>query len=98
MSAAPGIAPSLLAVQVAATAPWALESETPASGIVRRAESIEAAWSIDALAPDYFALLLSAHYLTVATFVPTDVDARIRHHAWVEADRDRLRSQLDTVD
>ena len=26
--------------------------------------------------------LLTAHWATVATFVPTDVDARIRHHAW----------------
>jgi hypothetical protein len=25
--------------------------------------------------------LLTAHFATVATFVPTDVDARIRHHA-----------------
>jgi hypothetical protein len=26
---------------------------------------------------------LAAHYATVATFVPTDVDAHIRHHMWV---------------
>jgi hypothetical protein len=26
--------------------------------------------------------MLTAHYATVATFVPTDVDARIRHHVW----------------
>jgi hypothetical protein len=28
-------------------------------------------------------LRLAAHYATVATFVPTDVDAYIRHHMWV---------------
>ena len=28
-------------------------------------------------------LRLAAHYATVATFVPTDVDAHIRHHMWV---------------
>ncbi len=28
-------------------------------------------------------LRLAAHYATVATFVPTDVDAHIRHHTWV---------------
>lgn len=28
-------------------------------------------------------LRLAAHYATVATFIPTDVDAHIRHHAWV---------------
>jgi hypothetical protein len=27
-------------------------------------------------------LRLAAHYATVATFVPTDVDAHIRHHMW----------------
>jgi hypothetical protein len=26
--------------------------------------------------------MLTAHFATVATFVPTDVDARIRHHVW----------------
>jgi hypothetical protein len=29
-----------------------------------------------------FRLRLAAHHATVATFVPTDVDAHIRHHAW----------------
>jgi len=28
-------------------------------------------------------LRLAAHYATVATFVPTDVDAHIRHHMWL---------------
>ncbi|MGO9710085.1 MAG: hypothetical protein ACLQBL_14555 [Polyangiaceae bacterium] len=94
----PGVAPSVLAAQVAATAPWIVDADAPACAIVRDVESIEAKWRADALASDYFGLLLAAHYLTVATFVPTDVDARIRHHAWVEADRDRLASQLDRVD
>jgi hypothetical protein len=98
MSVAPGIAPSLLASQVAATAPWALDWDAPASAIVRSAESIENLWKGDPLAGDYFAMLLAAHYLTVATFVPTDVDARIRHHGWVDADPERLARQLDAVD
>jgi hypothetical protein len=33
---------------------------------------------------DYFALCLSAHHATVATFVPTDVDSKIRGIAWRE--------------
>ena len=43
-------------------------------------------------APDGFAgvrslrLRLAAHYATVATFVPTDVDAHIRHHHWMAID------------
>lgn len=96
--AAPGIAPTVLAAQVAATAPWIVDVETPPSAIVRDAPGIEAAWKSDALVTDYFALLLAAHYLTVGTFVPTDVDVRIRHHAWFEADADRVARQLDAVD
>lgn len=33
---------------------------------------------------DYFALCLAAHHATVATYVPTDVDAKIRHALWFE--------------
>lgn len=38
---------------------------------------------------DYFALCLSAHHATVATFVPTDVDTKIRGLLWRES-RDPL--------
>lgn len=96
--AAPGIAPSVLATQIGATAPWALDGDAPASAIVRSAGSIEAAWRQDPLASQYFGLLLAAHYLTVATFVPTDVDARIRHHAWASAEPDRLARQIDVLE
>jgi hypothetical protein len=34
---------------------------------------------------DYFALCLAAHWASVATYVPTDVDAKIRHALWFEA-------------
>lgn len=33
-----------------------------------------------------FRLRLAAHYATIATFVPTDVDAQIRHHTWMAID------------
>src|SRR5271170_8135834 len=33
---------------------------------------------------DYFALCLACHHATVATFVPTDVDTKIRGIAWRE--------------
>src|SRR5262249_49667569 len=35
-------------------------------------------------------LRLAAHYATVATFVPTDVDAHIRHHHWMAIDDARV--------
>ena len=34
---------------------------------------------------DYFALCLACHHATVATFVPTDVDTKIRGIVWREA-------------
>jgi hypothetical protein len=45
---------------------------------------------------DYFALCLAAHFASVATYVPTDVDAKIRHALWVEqTDRDELERMRD---
>ncbi len=37
---------------------------------------------------DYFALCLAAHTASVATYVPTDVDAKIRHALWFEGQPD----------
>ena len=94
-----GIAPSVLASQIANTAAWIVDaSDVEPAAIARRAPEIEARWKVDARDVSYFELLLAAHFLTVATFVPTDVDARIRHHAWVEADPALLAAQLDVVD
>ncbi|MBI5363675.1 MAG: hypothetical protein HZA53_10890 [Planctomycetes bacterium] len=35
---------------------------------------------------DYFALCLAAHFASVATYVPTDVDSKIRHALWFGED------------
>ena len=44
---------------------------------------------------DYFALCLACHHATVATFVPTDVDTKIRGIVWRETrDPDVLRPML----
>ena len=44
---------------------------------------------------DYFALCLACHHATVATFVPTDVDTKIRGILWRESrDPEVLRSML----
>ena len=43
----------------------------------------------------YFSLCLAAHHATVATFVPTDVDSKIRGLLWLETrDPDLLRRML----
>jgi hypothetical protein len=44
---------------------------------------------------DYFALCLACHHATVATFIPTDVDTKIRGILWRESrDADVLRPML----
>lgn len=44
---------------------------------------------------DYFALCLACHHATVATFVPTDVDTKIRGILWRESrDLETLRGML----
>jgi hypothetical protein len=44
---------------------------------------------------DYFALCMACHHATVATFVPTDVDTKIRGIVWRESrDPDVLRPML----
>lgn len=94
-----GIAPLVLASQIANTAPWIVEaSDLEPVAIARRAAEIDARWREDPRDGAYFELLLAAHFLTVATFVPTDVDARIRHHCWVEAEPPQLEAQLDVTD
>lgn len=46
--------------------------------------------------PDYFALCIASHHATVATFVPTDVDSKIRGVLWRETrDSDKLREMAD---
>lgn len=96
---APGIAPKLLLEQVMATAPWAfaIEPQLPAAAILGKAKEIDSRWRKGEAGEDYFVLLLAAHFTTVATFCPTDVDVRIRQHAWSELAGKRLSSAMDRV-
>jgi hypothetical protein len=82
-----GIANSALVEQVRNTAAW-LWSEPHAAPLVAIFERAtdepvdEPSGGGDALVHS-LRVRLAAHYATVATFVPTDVDAHIRHHTWV---------------
>lgn len=77
-----GIAPQMLAAQVENTASW-LRSDPRAAHVVEvLARIADAERDKEANGPAYLRFLLAAHFATVATFVPTDVDVRIRHHAW----------------
>ena len=94
-----GIAPTLLLEQVKGTAPWAftLDPPLPAAAVLQTAPAIQKQWLTGADTEEYFALLLAAHFTTVATFCPTDVDVRIRQHVWTQLEGKRLASAVDRV-
>ena len=79
-----GISSSVLVEQVRNTAPWLWASPAGAPLVaIFEAASNAPHESSDAGAVRTLRLRLAAHYATVATFVPTDVDAHIRHHQWM---------------
>jgi hypothetical protein len=95
-----GIAPELLVRQVKNTAAWIWDDAraAPAARVLDDLRAAEASYrGSDGTA--YLTLLLAAHWATVATFVPTDVDSRIRHHAWTAiGSREALAAACDVVD
>lgn len=95
-----GIAPKLLLEQVKNTAAWAfsLTPPLPSTEILARAPEIEKRWQNGTDAESYFVCLLAAHFTTVATFVPTDVDQRIRQHGWATLSGKGLASAVDRVE
>ena len=46
---------------------------------------------------DYFALCMASHFATVATYVPTDVDSKIRGHCWKDPSPEILYAQFDIL-
>lgn len=97
-----GIAPATLLGQVKNTASWLFELPEArlAAAILEDVATAEKTRSaMDAEAARYLRFLLAAHYATVATFVPTDVDARIRHHFWqAVSDPEALLAACAVVD
>lgn len=82
----PGIRNSVLVAQVRNTAAW-LWQEPEAAELVRLFDdAVDEPELAGAALLRALRLRLAAHYATVATFVPTDVDAQIRHHLWVGVD------------
>lgn len=75
-----GVDPATLLSLVNNTAPFLFEKNTP---ITPYTEVVLAAREKKEFSHlEYFELCLSAHYTTVATFVPTDVDNQIRKTLW----------------
>lgn len=46
---------------------------------------------------DFFALCLAAHFSSVATYVPTDVDSKIRGHCWRDPSEAVLLGQFEVL-
>jgi hypothetical protein len=95
-----GISPLVLLDQVKSTAGWAfaIEPVLPAAAILSNAPALEKRWRANEAGEDYFVALLAAHFTTVATFSPTDVDVRIRQHAWATLVKERLVSAVMRVE
>ncbi len=97
-----GIAPATLLAQVKNTASFIfdLPAAHPAAAILEDVAGAEKAQTAtDASSARYLRFLLAAHYATVATFVPTDVDARIRHHYFQPLnDADALAAACAVID
>jgi hypothetical protein len=88
-----GIRSSLLVRQVRNTAPWLWEMPEAADLVALFDAAVDEPYAeLDGEASlRALRLRLAAHHATVATFVPTDVDAQIRHHHWVAiADAEQL--------
>lgn len=82
-----GVAPAILLEQVRNTAPFVLDptfaptSRARAPYLATLAALNDSRFNSESHL-DYYRLCLSAHYGTVATFVPTDVDNQIRFKLW----------------
>jgi len=82
----PGILNSVLVTQVRNTAAWLWESPEAAALVPIFDDAVDEPLETPLALLRAFRLRLTAHYATVATFVPTDVDAHIRHHMWMAID------------
>jgi hypothetical protein len=79
----PGILNSVLVEQVRNTAAWLWHEPQRAALTALFDAATDEPPETPGASVRAFRLRLAAHYATVATFVPTDVDAHIRHHAWL---------------
>lgn len=96
-----GVSPSVLLSQVRSTVSWAIDGsavgpERSWRAALQKAEhtehGYEGSWG-------FLRLELAAHFATLGSFVSTDVDSHIRHHAWQRAHvGDTMRAALDVVD
>lgn len=96
------ISPQTLIDQVRSTAPWLFTEDFAALtgpawtwlAIIRAGQALTpASKPTAAQRVEYFALCLACHHASVASYVPTDVDSKIRGHCWTDGDAEVLRQQ-----
>jgi hypothetical protein len=78
-----GILNSVLVEQVRNTAGWLWNDPSSSSLTAIFDAAVDEPLEDEGALERTLRLRLAAHYATVATFVPTDVDAHIRHHMWL---------------
>ncbi len=79
----PGILSSILVQQVRNTAGWLWQERRHAALTAVFDSAMDEPLDNSGALVRALRLRLAAHYATVATFVPTDVDAHVRHHMWL---------------
>ncbi len=103
------MSPNTILDQIRNTAPYLFDGLKPVAGrLVAQPGFLEIIAAASGLAggaaglsrseqlQDYFALCLAAHHATVGTYVPTDVDSKIRGLLWKESrDAGALRPMAD---
>jgi hypothetical protein len=80
LNSARGLDPAILLSHVENTMPFLFTEKKPLTPYTQRVLKFSPGIRPSHL--DYFALCLCAHYSSVATFVPTDVDNQIRKNLW----------------
>lgn len=90
-----GISLELLLSSVKNTAPFIFENDSDRE-FVRILRGCEKSRSVSL--SDYFLVCIAAHFTTVATFVPTDLDQTIRLKLWRWALPEQIEEMIDHVE
>lgn len=88
-----GISPEILFKHIDNTAAFLFAPGAPEAEFLERLRAYRQRPKEPLTHLEYFDLCLSAHYATVATYVPTDVDNQIRHRLWDQ----KLEPQISTA-
>jgi hypothetical protein len=97
-----GIQPPLLIAQVKNTAKWLFQFDVFEGDkfleILRKFDSPQSPVYLDQVSrAEYFRLCIAAHFATVATLVPTDLDQTIRIKLWQDASKTETQQMVEAI-